>query len=669
MKKIILNEPETRSADVVAENLEHLKVLFPEAFTEGKVDFEVLRQLLGDVVEEREEKYGLNWHGKRQARQLALTPSAGTLRPCPEDSVDWDTTQNLMIEGDNLEVLKLLQKSYAGKVKLIYIDPPYNTGKDFVYPDNFQDNIKNYLELTGQTGEGGKKLSSNTEASGRFHTDWLNMMYPRLKLARNLLTEDGFFVVSIDDSELASLRTLLNEVLGEENFVAVLVFDRNRKNDAKLFSVGHEYMVVYARHRALLAEQNVRLRSKKDGVEEVRDEFERLCKLHGANWTEVARGLREFYTTFEKDDPRLPLARYKKVDERGPYRTDRDPSWPGGGGPRYDVPHPVTGNPCKVPSRGWVWPTYERMKEEIGKGNIIFGADETTIPGVRTTLFESDDQVMRSVIFSYAQKASQDFAKLFDGKKVFDNPKSYVDLERLVDYLSKPGELVLDFFAGSGTTGHAVMLANRSAEKLRRFITVQLPEQLDPTDEDQKVASDFCDEIGKPRTIAELTKERLRLAAKRIKGENPMFAGDLGFRVFKLASSNIRAWEPDREKLAETLKASIEHLKTDRTEQDILFELLLKLGLDLTVPIVQRTIAGKAIHSIGGGVLLVCLADSITQAEAEPLALGVVAWHKEHAPAGESTVVFRDSAFADDVAKTNLAAILQQHGLETVRSL
>ena len=213
MKKIILNEPETRSADVVAENLEHLKVLFPEAFTEGKVDFEVLRQLLGDVVEEREEKYGLNWHGKRQARQLALTPSAGTLRPCPEDSVDWDTTQNLMIEGDNLEVLKLLQKSYAGKVKLIYIDPPYNTGKDFVYPDNFQDNIKNYLELTGQTGEGGKKLSSNTEASGRFHTDWLNMMYPRLKLARNLLTEDGFFVVSIDDSELASLRTLLNEVL------------------------------------------------------------------------------------------------------------------------------------------------------------------------------------------------------------------------------------------------------------------------------------------------------------------------------------------------------------------------------------------------------------------------------------------------------------------------
>ena len=674
MQKLTANDPETKSPDLVAENISRLRALFPELVTEGPdgvaVNLDVLKQFVGDrTVTDAEEKYGLNWHGKRRARQLALTPSSGTLRPCPEDSVDWDTTKSLMIEGDNLEVLKLLQKSYAGKVKLIYIDPPYNTGKDFVYPDNFQDNIKNYLELTGQTDEGGTKLSSNTEASGRFHTDWLNMMYPRLKLARNLLTEDGFFVVSIDDSELANLRTLLNEVLGEENFVAVLVFDRNRKNDAKLFSVGHEYMVVYARHRALLAEQNVRLRSKKDGVEEVREEFERLCKLHGGNWTEVARGLREFYATFEDDDPRLPLARYTKVDERGPYRTDRDPSWPGGGGPRYDVPHPVSGNPCKVPSRGWVWPTYERMKEEIDKGNIVFGADETTIPGVRTTLFESDDQVMRSVIFSYAQKASQDFAKLFDGKKVFDNPKSYVDLERLVDYLSKPGELVLDFFAGSGTTGHAVMLANRSAKQLRRFITVQLPEQLNPTNKDQKVASDFCDEMGKPRTIAELTKERLRRAGKKIREENPLFAGDLGFRVFKLASSNILAWEPDREKLAETLEASIEHLKTDRTEQDILFELLLKLGLDLTVPIVQRTIAGKAIHSIGGGVLLVCLADSITQAEAEPLALGVVAWHKEQAPAGESVVVFRDSAFTDDVAKTNLTAILQQHGLETVRSL
>ena len=669
MKKIIFDDPETRSADVVAENVEHLKVLFPEAFTEGKVDFDVLKQLLGGAVDEREEKYGLNWHGKRQARQLALTPSTGTLRPCPEESVDWDTTKNLMIEGDNLEVLKLLQKSYAGKVKLIYIDPPYNTGKDFVYRDDYRDNIRNYLELTGQIDGDNRKLSSNTEASGRFHTDWLNMIYPRLKLARNLLTEDGFFVVSIDDRELASLRTLLNEVLGEENFVAVLVFDRNRKNDAKLFSVGHEYMVVYARHRALLTEQNVRLRSKKDGVEEVREVFERLCKLHGANWTEVARGLREFYATFEEDDPRLPLARYTKVDERGPYRTDRDSSWPGGGGPRYDVPHPVTGNPCKVPSRGWVWSTYERMKEEIDKGNIFFGADETTIPGVRTNLFEGDVQVMRSVIFSYAQKASQDFAKLFNGKKVFDNPKSYVDLERLVDYLSKPGELVLDFFAGSGTTGHAVILANRSAKKLRRFITVQLPEQLDPTDKDQKVASDFCDEIGKPRTLAELTKERLRRAGKKIREENPLFAGDIGFRIFKLDTSNIRAWEPDHDDLDGALLENIDHIEPGRSEQDILYEVLLKLGLDLCVPIETRNIAGKSVRSIGAGTLIACLDEKITREDVKALALGIADWCAELEPAGDTTVIFRDSAYEDDVAKTNLTAILDQRGLSNVRSI
>jgi len=668
MNRLTAGDSETQSADLLAENTERIKMLFPEIFTEGRIDFDVLKQLLGGAVEEREERYGLNWHGKRRARQLALTPSTGTLRPCPEDSVDWDTTQNLMIEGDNLEVLKILQKSYAGKVKLIYIDPPYNTGKDFVYPDDFQDNIKNYLELTGQV-EGGRKVSSNTEASGRFHTDWLNMMYPRLKLARNLLREDGFFVISIDDNELSNLRIAVNEVLGEENFVAVLVFDRNRKNDAKLFSVGHEYMVVYARDKRLLAEKNIQLRSQKDGIEEIREEFEKLRKLHNDDWAKIVQGLRDYYATFEEDDPRLPLARYKNVDKRGPYRSDGNPSWPGGGGPRYDVPHPITGKPCKIPSRGWVWPTYDRMKEEIDKGNIIFGPDETTIPGVRMTLFESDDQVMRSVIFSYAQKATQDFAKLFDGEKVFDNPKSYVDLERLADYLSKPGEIVLDFFAGSGTTAHGVMLANRGANVPRRFIAVQLPEPLNPENKDQKIAANFCDKLGKPHNIAELTKERLRRAGEKIREENPIFAGDLGFRVFKLDTTNIQAWEPNRENLSQTLLDSVEHLKADRSESDILYELLLKLGLDLCVPTETKEIAGKTVHSIGAGALIVCLTPQIGHEEVEALALGIALWHKELAPAGNSTVVFRDSAFADDVAKTNLTAILQQHGLGNVRSL
>jgi adenine-specific DNA-methyltransferase len=249
MKKLTAEDAETKTPDVVAENVEQLKTIFPEAFTEEKVDFEVLKQLLGGLVEEREEKYGLNWHGKRRARQLALTPSTGTLRPCPDESVDWDTTKNLMIEGDNLEVLKLLQKSYSGKVKLIYIDPPYNTGNDFVYPDNFQDNIKNYLELTGQVDGSGNKLFSNTEASGRFHTDWLNMMYPRLKLARNLLQKGGVIFVSIADHEIHNLRAAMDEVFGSENFIATIIWHKmdSPKNTAMHFSEDHDYILVYAR--------------------------------------------------------------------------------------------------------------------------------------------------------------------------------------------------------------------------------------------------------------------------------------------------------------------------------------------------------------------------------------------------------------------------------------
>ena len=249
MKKIMLNDPKTHSANVITENREHLKVLFPEAFTDGKVDFDVLKELLGDTVDEREEKYGLHWNGKHRARQLALMPSTGTLRPFPEESVEWETTQNLIIEGDNLEVLKLLQKSYAGKVKLIYIDPPYNTGKDFIYPDNYRDNIKNYLDLTGQIDGENRTLSSNTEASGRFHTNWLNMIYPRLKVARNLLRDDGVIFVSIDDHEASSLRRLCDEIFGEENFIAQFVWNTEGHTDNQFdVKINHEYALLFAKN-------------------------------------------------------------------------------------------------------------------------------------------------------------------------------------------------------------------------------------------------------------------------------------------------------------------------------------------------------------------------------------------------------------------------------------
>lgn len=256
MKKIGPDDPEARSKDIVASNIEQLKRLFPEIVTDGKVDFDVLRQLLGGEVDDGPEKYGLNWHGKKRARALVLTPSTATLLPCPEESVDWDTTKNVFIEGDNLEVLKLLQKSYAGKVKLIYVDPPYNTGKDFVYPDDFRDSIRNYQEITRQV-EGGQRASSNTEAGGRFHTAWLNMIYPRLLAARELLKRDGAIMISIDDAEQPSLRRLCDEVFGEENFVATLIWEKGRKNDAKLVSVGHEYIIVYVRNKGFLKELRV----------------------------------------------------------------------------------------------------------------------------------------------------------------------------------------------------------------------------------------------------------------------------------------------------------------------------------------------------------------------------------------------------------------------------
>ena len=626
MKPFTANDPEAQSADILAGNIEQLKTLFPEAFSEGKIDFEVLRQLLGGAVEEREEKYGLNWHGKRKARQLALTPSTGTLRPCPEESVEWESTKNLMIEGDNLEVLKLLQKSYANKVKLIYIDPPYNTGKDFVYPDNFQDNIKNYLELTGQV-ESGRKISSNTEASGRFHTDWLNMMYPRLKLARNLLRDDGVIFISCDDNEVSNLRKLCDEIFGEENFVAELIWERaySPKNDAKYVSNSHDYILVYVK---------------------VIDSFKigRLQRTEEAN------------------------ARYQNPDNdpRGVWKSSDMSVKTYNSACDYPITTP-SGRTVEPPAaRCWSL-SKNAFFERLQDNRIWFGADGNSVPSIKRFLSELKYEGMAptSILFykdvGHSQEGAQEVVKLFEGKGHFDGPKP----KRLLRWLftlanTNKDSIILDFFAGSGTTGHAVLDLNKHDNGNRKFLLVQLPEPCASDSEAFKAGY---------KSIAEITKERLRRAASKIKDENPLFPGDLGFRVFKLDSSNINTWEPDRDNLELALTSSIDHLKDDRSEADILYELLLKLGLDLCVPIEKRTFAGKEVHSVGGGVLLVCLATHITRDEVEPLAQGIVAWYKELAPAGDTTSVFRDSAFADDVAKTNLAAILQQHGLEIIRSL
>ena len=649
MERIGAKDARAMSADVIAENIRQLKTLFPELVTEGAdgaaVNVDILKQLVGQTVVDEEEKYGLNWHGKRAARRLALTPSTGTLRPCPEESVDWDTTQNLMIEGDNLEVLKLLQKSYAGKVKLIYIDPPYNTGNDFVYPDDYRDGIQNYLELTGQV-EGGKKISSNAEASGRFHTNWLNMMYPRLKLARNLLKDDGAILVSIDDRELANLRSVMEDVFGSENFVADLVWE-NREggggSDSTLFKIKHEYVVAFARRLECVGVGGVAIDNEDRYTEEDQHVDQRgkylLIKLNSAS------------------------IQYSKSLDYPIVSPDGTQVFPALSGKKA----------C------WRW---SKKKVEWGIQNdfIVIKRDRDGQWAVYTKQYLKVDNECRpidrtkrpmGVIEQYSStKATKDLDSLL-GDKVFEYSKPYQLIQYLAGLLTQPseGDLVADFFAGSGTTGHALMAQNAVDGGNRGYLLVQLPELIDPENKDQKIAADFCDKLGKPRTIAEITKERLRRAAKKIREENPLFTGDLGFRVFKLASTNIREWDSNPSNVTDSLLDSVEHLKTDRTEDDILYELLLKRGLDLCVPMETRIIAGKTVHSVGAGTLIVCLAPGISRDEAEPLAQGIIAWHKELAPAGDTTCVFRDSGFVDDVAKTNLAAILQQAGLEHVESL
>jgi adenine-specific DNA-methyltransferase len=633
MKKLKAEDTETKSPDIVAGNIEQLKTLFPEAFTEGKVDFDVLRQLLGGAVDEQDEKYGLNWHGKRRARQLALTPSTGTLRPCPLDSVDWDTTQNLMIEGDNLEVLKLMQKSYAGKVKLIYIDPPYNTGNDFIYPDNFQDNIKNYLELTGQVDSNGNKISSNTEASGRFHTDWLNMMYPRLKLARNLLRGNGSIFISIDDNEIDDLRKLCDEIFGPENFIATVIWQKvfSPKNTAAYFSEDHDYIVVYARQKDIW-EPQLLPRSEET------------------------------------------VARYSNPDndQRGPWMSGAIQARNYYSKGQYEVTSPA-GKKFSNP-KGTYWRfSFERFQELDKDNRIWWGEAGDGVPRLKRFISEVKEGVVPQTLWKYedvghTQEAKEELLKYVDFENT-ENILNSVKPTRLLRNVIRIGtspnsdDLVLDFFAGSGPTGHAVFAQNAEDGGKRRFILVQLPE---PLPKPEKIAATIAD-LAKSR-IRNVAKSLAKDAAGRLKLEHAGEA-DLGFRVFKLADSNIRAWEPDRENIAATLEEHADHLKTNRTEEDILFELLLKRGIDLCTPIEQRTITGKTVHSIGVGTVFACLAPQITAAEVEPLALGIVEWHKQLAPAGESTVVFRDSAFADDVAKTNLTAILQQHGLENVRSL
>ena len=628
MNKLSPEMPELQSMNITADNITKLKSLFPEAFNEDSIDFEVLKQLLGENVDDKEERYGLNWHGKRQARQLALTPSRGTLRPCKDESVDWDNTKNLMIEGDNLEVLKLLQKSYTGKVKLIYIDPPYNTGKDFVYPDNFQDNMKNYLEITGQT-EDGARLSTNTETSGRYHTDWLNMIYPRLKLARNLLKEDGVIFISIDDAEVDNLKKVCSEIFGEENFVANIVWQKkySPQNDATYFSDMHDHILVYAKQRK---------NSKNDS--------------NGWNIDFLPRS--DEQNAAYKNPDNDPRGVWKSVDlSVKTYSKAND----------YSITTPS--GRIVTPPASRCWQVSEKRFAELCKENKIwFGENGNNVPSIKRFLTEVQDGVVPTTWWSYKecghnQEAKQELKKLMEGESVFfDTPKPLRLLDRILHLATTndKNSIILDFFAGSGTTAHATLNKNIADSGSRRYIAVQLPEKID----DEKY-----------HTISELTKERLRRAGKKVREDNPEWKGDVGFRVFKLDTSNIRPWEATAETLSEQIDAYVSPILEGRSEEDLLTELMLKRGIDLSVNIETRQFDGLTVSCVDGGKLFTCFTRQIPASSVEELTKGIIDWHKSLKAGKDTVCYFLDDAFENNVAKTNLCAILEQHGLTNLHSL
>lgn len=650
-----MNKMDGMSMDLTGENIAQLKKLFPEAVTEGKIDFEVLKALLGGEIETRQEYYKFTWNGKEAARAYARTRSMGTRRPCVEESSGKDGTpgkfdsENLYIEGDNLEVLKLLQGAYHKKVKMIYIDPPYNTGKDFVYPDNYRDSIKNYKELTGQTDAEGKSTRANPETSGRYHTDWLNMMYPRLILARNLLTDDGVIFISIDSVEQSNLEKLCNDVFGEENSIGTLIIQTATDNNETQINVEHEYMLCYAKNITALSSWT----RKSEAALKIQEQYIRLREQYGTDIETIQAELRSWIKVNKDSLPKV--THYDNVDAKGVFH-DGDIANTKFGGYSYDVIHPTTGKVCKVPEKGFRYPE-STMLEMIANGDILFGIDETTLIKPKKRL-ESVKDTLRSVIYEDG-RASTKVVETLLGRDVFKNPKSHFIISRLIEFCSQDGDIILDFFAGSSTTAHAMFLANISQEARRKYILVQLPEKISEKDKDSKQALAFCSQNNFKNNICEIGKERIRRAAKKIKGEHPDWNGDMGFKVFKLDTSNLLPWNPNADELEQNLFAAVDNVLEGRSTDDLLYEVMLKCNLPLTLPIETKQCGSNTIYLVGAGALAICLDKNIPATIAEE----IVRLRDEYAPIVPMQVVFRDNGF-NDVTKTNALQTLKQAGFE-----
>ena len=584
------------SKNIIQDNVSKLKEIFPEIVTEDKIDFDKLKLILGKNVDDDSEKYSFTWPGKNQSIKESQKTSSGTLRPCKEESKNWDSTENLYIEGDNLEVLKLLQKSYNNKIKMIYIDPPYNTGKDFIYSDNYKDNLENYLELSGQVVKEGEreresigiKLSTNTETTGRYHSNWLNMMYPRLKLARNLLSKDGVIFISIDENELDNLKKICNEIFGEICFIGTIVRKRRQSqaNLSKNISPIHEYILIYGKNEG------------------------ELLNRAPANIDE---------------------SKYKNPDndKRGVYVTMPCTNK---GGSRYKIKTP-TG---RIIDEEW------RFKEEtywnlFNDNRIVFPKGGNGKPRYKLFLEEKKKQgVLPNTWFdnlSSNQEASKEIKSLFNDKLIFDTPKPVELIKYLINLGSNANDIILDFFAGSSTTAEAIFKSNSKEYSNKKFILVQIPESTN----EKSIA------YNEGHTnICEIGKERIRRAGDKILEESDNKDLDIGFKVFKLDSSNLEKWDPDYNNLEQTLLTNKENIKPDRTELDLIYEIMIKYGIDLTLPIEKL----NNIYSIGYGALLICLEDNITK----EIANEIIELKSDNI----TRVVFKESGFKSDADKTNI---------------
>ena len=614
------NKLELNSVDGTQLNLEALYQIAPSCFTEVKddktgelrrvVNFTALRQLLGDnAVEDTDEMYQFTWPGKQEARREAARPTTKTLRPVVEDSVDWDNTQNLYIEGDNLEVLKLLQKSYMGKVKMIYIDPPYNTGNDFVYDDDFAASQDDYDLFAGNIDELGNRYRKNTETNGRFHSDWCSMMYSRLMVARSLLTEDGVIFISIDDNEQKNLKNICDEIYGSTNFLAQVIWERafSPINLMKHFSPSHDYILVYAKN--------------------------------GEN--AVCNGIKR---SEEAND------RYSNPDNdpRGVWSSSDISVGPAIQENVYTITTP-SGREVEPPAgRSWSL-SRKAFRERLQDNRIWFGPDGNGVPRIKRFLSElrktgvTPMTIWKHTEVDHSQGATQKLAKLFDGKKYFDYPKPVTLIQRCISLYSNKDSLILDFFSGSSTTAHAVMQLNAEDGGKRKYIMVQLPEETPEDSEARKAGYN---------TIPEIAKERIRRAGKKIKEESPLTTQNLdtGFRVFRLADSNFEEVKKAPEEYDQSqLDLFLNNVKSDRTDLDLLFGAMLSWGVQLSLPMTSEEVDGKMIYSVNDGDLVACFADDITEnivkamADKQPL-----------------RVLFRDSCFARDDAKINVFETLKQ---------